>query len=241
LLSQNAKRFLIRFPQSGLHEVIVRKADGSRLHLLVMDKATALTAWESVIQGKKCVVFSEAAVLITDKQATLLNYGQENVQFSVYPKLNLTPTATHGTLTAVSSPMLSTYQLEWLKTNRSMQAVAVTERKWQVHLPDSLPAHLNDLVLNIDYMGDTGMAFQDGQLVADDFYKGTPWQIGLRQFVTRPAKDRSLVFYFRPIVKNAPFLVDFPAHSIQTFPALKVLKVEALPEYRTEMTFGSKR
>jgi len=86
------------------------------------------------------------------------------------------------------------------------------------------------------------MGFLNGELFADDFYKGIPWQIGLRKFLTTQS-TRQFVFYFRPMYKNATYLVDLQPYpsSIPDFGKqrtyLKINKTEFVPEYKTIIQF----
>ncbi len=114
------------------------------------------------------------------------------------------------------------------------------ESKLVLSLPEKLPAGLSDIFAQIDYTGDTGMGFLDGKLVTDEFYKGIPWEVGLKRFVDEKSA-REMTFYFRPIYKNAPFLVDIPARAIPDFGSngryISIDSVKFVPEYRVNIQF----
>ena len=106
-----------------------------------------------------------------------------------------------------------------------------------------MPAGLNDLILSIDYTGDTGMGFLDSELVADEFYKGLPWEIGLRKFMTPTARAKEMVLYFRPMSRNATYLLDLQPYP-QSIPAfgeartyLKLNNISLKPQYKTVVNF----
>lgn len=84
------------------------------------------------------------------------------------------------------------------------------------------------------------MGFLDGQLVTDKFYDGIPWQIGLKKFYPGAA-SKQMVFYFRPMYKNATYLQDLNAEDIPDFKnrdqVLDIQKVSFIPEYKTRLTF----
>jgi hypothetical protein len=118
----------------------------------------------------------------------------------------------------------------------------IGQKKLVVDLPDSIPEGLNNIYLVIEYTGDTGMGFLNGELFADDFYKGIPWQIGLRKFLTTQSM-RQFIFYFRPMYKNATYLVDLQPYpsSIPDFGTqttfLKINNTRFVPEYKTIIQF----
>jgi hypothetical protein len=112
-----------------------------------------------------------------------------------------------------------------------------------VDLPKDIPDGVNDIFLNVNYTGDTGMDFINGELVADHFYNGIPWQIGLRKFISTPVKPKEMVFYFRPMKKNATYLLDLQPYpqSIPDFGKsesyLKLHGVSFAPQYKTTIKF----
>ena len=100
----------------------------------------------------------------------------------------------------------------------------------------------DDLWLRVPYIGDRVEVFMDGQLVADQFYHGSPWDVGLRKFAKR-LSGSELVFLFHPLSADAPFLSDLPPAvqarvTEQGSPFLWIGDLEVQPEYRTEVTFS---
>jgi len=87
----------------------------------------------------------------------------------------------------------------------ALEITPFSPRKLIVRLPAALPADLSEAFLQVDYEGDTGMAFIDGRLVADNFNNGLPWIIGLKRFESQ-LQGGELCLVFSPrrtgIIKN---------------------------------------
>jgi len=115
-------------------------------------------------------------------------------------------------------------------------ASLATPKKLTVDITGDVPQGVNDLFLEVDYVADTVMAFMANDLVADTFYIGEPWRIGLKRFF---GDDhwRNLLLHFRPLYEGAPFLEDLPASAIPDFEnggdVLTVRSVRLIPEYST--------
>jgi len=62
---------------------------------------------------------------------------------------------------------------------------------YEISLPSSVK-NLNEAYLKIDYTGDTGSAYINGVLIADDFYSGLPMTIGLKKFITKSGTGKIL-------------------------------------------------
>ena len=73
-----------------------------------------------------------------------------------------------------------------------------------------LPEGVNDVFVEIDYTGDVGLAFINGQLVDDHFYCGQPWRIGLKRFFPKLAES-GMYLSFRPINQDVAFPLRFTA------------------------------
>jgi beta-galactosidase len=75
--------------------------------------------------------------------------------------------------------------------------------------------------------------------VADEFYKGEPWQIGLKRFIG--GHDLNFGMYFRPLMDDAPFLVDLPGNVVEELKKskqlLKINSIKFIPEYKTTLKF----
>lgn len=52
---------------------------------------------------------------------------------------------------------------------------------WHIDLPDGVSSSTDEILLEIDYVGDVARVYLEGRLIDDDFYHGAPWQIGLSQ------------------------------------------------------------
>ena len=104
------------------------------------------------------------------------------------------------------------------------------------HFPDRAEGGVAEYYLRVDYTGDVAMAFLGGGLVHDHFWTGEPWLIGLDR-LGKGMADEDLVFYLRPLRRNAPFLVDIPAESVPDFDAeggsvVRLNGVDIIPQYR---------
>lgn len=238
---QNAKRWLVRCPQKGMSQFTLRHPDGKQVVVLAVDYNTALTAWETTIGQQPHLVFSSAIVLSEKQGHTLLSVGQSAFTLAVYPTLKAMPKLSGGTITMqTGNDLLSVYQARLPDQPLDLQAQKISKSRLVLPLPDKLPVGVNDIFATIDYTGDTGMGFLGGQLVTDEFYKGIPWQIGLKRFVDQKTA-RQMTFYFRPLYKNAPFLVDLPDSVVPDFGPggrkTSINKVDFVAEYKVDIQF----
>jgi beta-galactosidase len=240
-VNKNSDRSLVKC-NDGVSEFTVSLSGKGKTKILVLPKSIALQSYIVRLNGKKYLMMSEAVVLQEKNSFTLLSNGKNQYNLSVYPAITRTPKISSGIVTkSASDKLFSTYSISFPEQKFTAQTRSIGEKKYVVALPKWNPG-LSNLFLTIDYTGDTGMGFLNGELVTDEFYKGIPWQIGLRNFLPNTTA-KEMVFYFRPMDKDASYLIDlqpYPA-SIPDFGKqrtyLKINNTYFTPEYKTVLTF----
>lgn len=240
IIKQTAKDLIVSIPANNNSEFYL-DFNGKKTRILVLTKSMALKAYKLNISNKNVLCFTDALPLQNKNNIEFLNLKSPNFNFSIYPKINVSPKIENGNL--VKQNQKSMFEDYKVTTDQNSPTPLVYnlsgENKLQVKLPQ-LQNNINDYFLDIDYMGDTGMAFIDGDLVADDFFKGLNWEIGLKQFI-KSSENKEMQFYFRPIYKAAPFLVDLKPDVIPFFskkPKLvEIKKVSLIPEFKSVIKF----
>jgi hypothetical protein len=112
----------------------------------------------------------------------------------------------------------------------------------KVHLtfPAGTFEELHDLWLRIRYEGDTGMAFVNGRMVHDHFNNGTPWEIGLRDFLPAIGEAGMVLRIVPKPAEGGSCTQDAMGAGAVTggdFKNLAFRSIEAEPEYRVSFTF----
>lgn len=235
-IDQNEKRILVKCPQ-GTSEFTVN-VKGRQTKILVVEKSLALQSYLVSIKGQKSLVFSDAVILQNNDMISALSVGRNTFTIQVYPKIQGKPNATEATiLPSAKNGLMSAFSISVPEFKLEPIVRQIGERKTVVTLPPSLNG-LNDLFLNIDYTGDTGMGFLDGELVTDEFWKGTIWQIGLKKFYPNAA-SKEMVFYFRPVSEGASYLDDISPENRPDFSkskqVLNIKKISFTPEYKVNL------
>jgi hypothetical protein len=239
-IESNNQRWMVKC--SGVSEFEIVKKNGATVRVLVVDKDFALKSWLVSIQGKPGILFSDALVLENTNSCEFYSMGKNSFEVFVYPKVNTKPQITAGTITnnSKTNPIMSELTVNLTEQKMDIKTARIGNNKLLFTLPASLPEGLNDAFIKINYVGDTGMGLMNGELVADNFYYGDVWEIGLKKFMDLPKHDQ-MNFYFRPIYKDAPYLADISPEKIPNFNKTKsVLNIQSIdiePEYQVSVKF----
>lgn len=110
---------------------------------------------------------------------------------------------------------------------------------WRLTVPDNVLAGLSDVFLVVNYTGDVGRLNSGASLLDDNFYNGTPWEIGLKRFAPE-VLAKGFDLQVLPLRKDAPIYMpqsawpDFGTNS-ETATATSI---RAFPEYEVTVSRG---
>ena len=74
---------------------------------------------------------------------------------------------------------------------------------WDVSVPWAAFNNAREVYLRVEYLGDIGCAYLGSHLIADNFYHGKTWEIGLRRFLP-DLLQKGLTLKFLPLRRDAP-------------------------------------
>lgn len=244
-IDQNDKRTVVRC-SAGTNEFSV-SFGRAKTTILVIDKELALKSYSAIIGGDRHLVFCDAVVVEeSPDNFKILGSADPAFEISIYPEIKSTVSIDEGSVSKISSKKsFSAFQIVLPEMKAETRSRMISSKKWAVEIPQSLTLHADDILLTIDYTGDTGMGFINGELGADEFYKGIPWEIGLRRFIEPSAPAKEMILYFRAMPKNASYLKDlqpFP-QSIPDFGRadsyLKINRITLNTRYKASLRFSN--
>lgn len=77
---------------------------------------------------------------------------------------------------------------------------------WSLKLPPQLPPQAEDVLLELDFVGDIGRLFAGTTMLDDWYYNGQRWQIGLKPLGLKPGA--ALKLNVLPLRADAPIYID---------------------------------
>ncbi len=213
-----------------------------RIFTLARDQAEQFS--KQTLWGRARWLISSACVVAADGKTAgdecRLYTRQPEIDLLVFPPPDA-PLLTSGEPVPPNRVgLFAQYQLSLPLQSAPVTIDLLSPDKAVVQLPPDLLRGVDNLYLRIDYAGDIGSCYVDGQLVADNFHNGTIWEIGLKQILCERAAPE-LYFLITPTRRNVkqaivassamafiPGSADIGVAAIQT--------IEAVPEYRASLT-----
>ncbi|MET8867796.1 beta-galactosidase [Nonomuraea sp. NPDC004580] len=231
----------------------IRDVSGDRAAVLVLDAATALDAAAGRLWGARRLVLSERPVVIEDDRLVVYGAGSSDVR--VFPAPDGAPRTdgVFGLLPAVAAVEVPEVKVEEVRQagparepvidpasgRASAPADADFEQAavYRVTVPAEAFAGEDEVLLRLDWTGDVGRAYVGGRLVADRFWYGPAWEIGLRRF-REEVLEHGIEVRLLPLRADAPVFVS-PQVRPAAYPGGSVLELRSVtlvPVPRTVLT-----
>ena len=162
--------------------------------VMIISKDEALGACKVCIGGREHLVISSGdAVTFADKEVGLyVNVSDEEKkitpQFRAYPALDRCPQNFTQKKEAsdpadfMSGDAFALYEYDKELTNDlKAEFVAESDTEYEISLPGALNG-AKEIFASIAYEANTARLVKDGKAIADSFYTGQEWEIGLKRF-----------------------------------------------------------
>jgi beta-galactosidase len=222
---------------SGNNNAIFSFSTGSgknKDQYLVIPMAMAVNAY----QFKTGLVFTNNALLVNENEFDLVSRHTTGDTLLFYPALKSIPRIAGATIrTIAGNSSFSNYEVRFAARNPPVKIEQPMPANTVINCADNFLEGLNDVFLQVDYVGDNGQMLLDGQLIGDHFYYGVPWEIGLKRFASQ-LKGHPLYLYFHALRKDAACLAYFkdkmpPFGGNDEY--LKINSITLIPEYKCKV------
>ena len=228
--------------------------DGKSVSILVLGAQDASQLWKMDLWGQQRLILSTAALIPDGDILRLSAEDPQDFSLAIFPAPNSSISAPSWKIDAQPEGVFTRYRVNvaipqhyfWAeKTQDAKKANSVSigpfgvaqapedwdrAEAWRVTFSPAVFDQVTELTLRVNYIGDAAQAYIGAELIADDFWYGRDWEIGLSRFLPR-LKENSLVLNFLPLRKDAPIYI--PPEQKPKFDrdgeALQVLKIDLHP------------
>jgi beta-galactosidase len=211
-------------------------ARGTTVKLITLTREQAERTLKAELWGRERVVIaSNADVLASKDGMRLYSIGVPQMEALVFPPIKKKVTADHGELELSRTGIYSMVRVKASTCEPDWSVERHGPDKAVVRVADRSFEQAHDLFLRLNYEGDTGRAFINGRLVADHYYNGLPWEIGLKRFREKLKEQERMVFRITP--RTVPLNdvifdgIAFKTVSSNEDASISMSRFELVPEY----------
>lgn len=182
--------------QSGIFRFTT--SEGQKINICTFTKEQALSLWKVNIWGRDRIIMTQANLLATDKAMKLECAGTESVKLSIFPDADAHSITGAEVINKSRDGLFTAYELKLPKTSNDISIKKIKNNKAMIKASEELFSCVKEVLLRIDYSGDVGYAFINGELIHDNFCNGEPWEIGLKQF-EKEFLEKGMYIYVSPL------------------------------------------
>jgi beta-galactosidase len=233
----------------------IRRQDGQETRIVLLSRQMARNAWKATLGGQERLLLSSANLYFEKNHIHLRNSNPSQLKFEVFPKLDRVPSgfrasghegifypyASRVEKISTTAVVLKRKDASYPPPVRMGREVAIAPEeaafdgaaRWSIRIPPIIESTaVKHVFLRISYEGDVARVYERGKLVTDDFFKGTPWEIAVRNLTVQGA-DPQLELRILPLRQDAP--IYLPARARPVLPAggevARLRDVQVVPEY----------
>ena len=233
---------VVSVPSRTRSRFVVRGGDGERA-IVTMPEADSRAFWQEYAGDTLVTLLTTAGVMFTEDGFELYQTGDAEFSFSLFspgPSTRLKVTESGRSLRGIAAACgFSDYRLRVPAWPWAIEVTPLKAGNSQVTFGASSFSCISDLFLRVRHNGDTGMAFVDGKMIHDHFNNGTPWEIGLKQYLP-VVKESGVVIRVvpKPSFDGSCTLDAMGAGAVTggEYAGLEITSIEAVPEYRLKIT-----
>jgi len=215
--------------------VTVEAGDGRAVCILTLTAEQAERCWKGEVWGAERLFLSAADLRFDRDRLEVSRVGFSDLSFAVLPAPSGELLVGGEVVPGEEDGLWTRYPVEVERREVPVRVEPLptpgSDRRWRITLPRDGLDGLGDLFLHIAYVGDVARLYLGDRLVADHFYYGPVWRVGLKRFAPQ-ALEEGLTLQITPLSRDAEvyieeeFRPDFAGDSI-----LELREVRAVPEY----------
>lgn len=235
LIHETEMTIAAQLTEMGQASVITLRDDnGKTVKVVTLTRRDAESCWKGLVFWRERLVLTNADATFADNGLTLCSTNPNGLSFAMFPDVETPLTLNGQPLERTPGSIFTTYSPPPPLAQNA--AVSIRElaaegdsRQWEIDVSMGAMPQLNDLFLQIEFEGDVAQLFLDNTPVADWFYDGRTWEIGLKRFA-----DRLRVQPFRlkitPLSAQQDIYFDLPP-TFRNGRALSLKSVAVVPQY----------
>jgi beta-galactosidase len=240
----------------------LRGRNGESVQIVVLTREQARQLWKARLDGRERLLLSPADLFFDGDRVHAAARQPEQLEVAVFPalsrevagfrRLGLNGIFERHAATRTAAPLAA--EVRSVRDAGAAPAVRIgalgvatppaendlaKAAVWRIGLPVGVKEAGDRLFLRIVYEGDLARLYAGSRLVTDDFYKGTPWEIGLWR-LSREELARGVELRIMPLRKDAP--IYLPAGARPDFSSagevVALKDVRLVREYGVDMDLG---
>ncbi|GAF64375.1 beta-galactosidase [Bacillus sp. TS-2] len=203
---------LVKVINESHNRIDIHLQNGKTLHICTLSDKDSQNFWKFSRKGQDYVFVTEATVLVSEEDVRLEIEDPATVELKVFPPLKEETSFKGCTVKKEKQQpgLFETYDLSFKpKQEKVLRTEQVSDSQLKLEILPSAFSDVKELLIKVDYVGDIGYAYIDGELIHDHFYNGGTWEIGLKKHEEK-LKTKEIYLYVSPYREGSYVKSDSP-------------------------------
>ncbi|MEC1521548.1 beta-galactosidase [Neobacillus niacini] len=229
----------IQVSNKDISLVEITLKSGRTLYVCTMSHEQSLNFWKFQYRGKEQVFITNATLLVDEEKIRLETEGLEDVDIKSFPGFNTSIKIAGEEISSRSNGLFKEYKKAINVTHSGLNVKMVNQNKAVIRFEPEVFDDVKEFLLQIEFAGDIGYAFIDGELIHDNFCNNATWEIGLQQH-KQDLIAKGMYIYISPLKEGSVVKSDSPMAARtevinQQIAEIRTIKAKAIRELELEM------
>ena len=181
--------------------------------------------------SRQHVFLSSSQLFITNNEIEMRNIGARKMDFAVYPPLK-------KVIDYISDGIFQRCSVQVPQKQVKLSVRKIDDSKVAINIPADALVGINELFLQVDYIGDTGSSYLNGKLIHDNFWNGGKWEIAMRPFMPEILQNE-LVLVLTPLRAGNGAKVEYTSMAAMKLEdennTMQFKSIRAIVEYQVKL------
>nr|WP_314465270.1 beta-galactosidase [uncultured Clostridium sp.] len=185
-------------PEEGGMDMFLVKWTTSKIRIVTLTAEQSMNFY-MINHEKNQLAVLTAGTLLYDGNTLRIESEKEEESVYFWPDVKIGSDKTCGIFKGVS--------LKKEKKSISAEVTQIGPSRYTIKIPDNYMEGVKEMLLSICYEGDIAHLFIDGDMIADNFCNGKPWETGLKLFEKRLVNNK-ITLCITPFKEGASINVE---------------------------------
>lgn len=193
---------VVKISNNSISKIKLENSSGEKINICTIAKEDSMNLWKINLEGQERLILCEGTLISIDGTLKIESVDKENIYMYVFPPVNNELTSKNAEIKQLEDyNIFNKYNIKVKKKKVAIDVKKINVSKATINISEEQFEGLKDIILRIDYEGDIGYSFINGDLINDNFCNGDTWEILLDRFKKR-LKYEEMYIYISPIRKG---------------------------------------
>lgn len=157
-----------------------------------------MNLWNLNFKGQERIVLCKGTLICIDEKLKIESVDTEEIDMYIFPPINKEIKCKNAVIEQFEDyNLFNKYNIKVQKKEVTIEVKRIRDSKATINISEDQFEGLKNIMLRINYEGDIGYSFINGDLINDNFCNGSMWEISLNRFKERLKKKKCTFRYLQ--------------------------------------------